>query len=776
MLQDLGLPLGELPEEWNLTHAEEIVSVHRAYFAAGCDAVYANTFGANAFKFGDRLEEIVAAGVRNAKRAAAEFSGKYVALDVGSLGKLLKPLGPLGFEEAVSIFKRTMAAGAEAGADFIAIETMNDIYEMKAAVVAAKETCNLPIFASCVFGADGKTMTGTTPEAMVALLEGLGVAALGLNCSLAPSEMLPIAERIIKCSSTPVLVKPNAGLPASVNGKTVYSVESAEFSDDMKKIALAGATCLGGCCGTTPRYMAELIQKTRGVPFRYPKKKELCVISSYTHAEYLGGVPLIIGERINPTGKKRLKQAICEGETGYILNEAITQAERGAHVLDVNVGVPGIDEAAVLTDVVAEIQGVTDLPLQIDTSDPIAMESALRRYNGKALVNSVNGKKESMDVVFPLVKKYGGTVIALTLDEGGIPESAAGRIAIAEKILKEAARYGLGKKDIVFDTLAMAVSADGTAAVTAIQSLQYIRHTMGVNTSLGVSNISFGLPNRDFINGTFFAMALGAGLSAAIINPNSHEMMKTYRSFVALSGKDANCLKYIEYASSVTAVQPAVSVTVGTGGADERQKDLKYYIVKGLKGDAARSADSLLESEKPLDVINGQIIPALDEVGKGFEEKTVFLPQLLMSAEAAAAAFEVIKSRFKGEGNAKKLKIVIATVKGDIHDIGKNIVKTLLENYGFPVRDLGRDVPPERVVEAAKEIGADVVGLSALMTTTVASMAETIRQLRAEYPRAKVVVGGAVMTAEYAENIGADKYCKDAMETVRYCEEQERAK
>lgn len=770
-LQERGLALGELPEEWNITHPNEVEDIHRAYLAAGSDIIYANTFGANPFKFGDRTEEVITAAVRVAKKAAKDFKDKFVALDIGSLGKLLKPLGGLDFEDAVTSFRRVVKAGAEAGADLVVIETMNDVYELKAAIVAAKEVCSLPIFATLVFGRDCKTMTGTSPEAAVALLEGLSVAALGLNCSLAPAEMKEVVERICAVSSTPVVVKPNAGLPEDRDGKTVYSLSSADFARDMGEILDLGVKVVGGCCGTSPEYIAALKKEAEKRPVPKITDKGLTVISSYTQARYFGDIPVLIGERINPTGKKRLKQALREHDIAYVLNEAVAETERGAHALDVNVGLPEIDEPAILEECVCEIQAVTDLPLQIDTSDPVAMERAMRRYNGKPLVNSVNGKKESMDAFFPLVKKYGGAVICLTLDEKGIPSTWQGRVRIAKKIIREAAKYGIDKNQLIFDTLAMAVSADSGAGVAALEALHYIRHTLGCNTSLGVSNISFGLPQRDFINSTFFAMALQYGLSAAIFNPNSQEMIKTYRSFMALSGKDKNCADYVEYASSVVVGETVTAAKkVEEGNAE---KTLKYFVIKGLKKEAANAADTLLENTAPLDVINSQIIPALDEVGKGFEAKTVFLPQLLMSAEAASAAFERVKARMDSSANAKKVKVVMATVKGDIHDIGKNIVCTLLGNYGFTVYDLGRDVPPEKIVAKAKETQAEIVGLSALMTTTVVSMKETIELLRKEYPQAKVCVGGAVLNPEYAEAIGADFYGKDAMETVRFAESVE---
>lgn len=769
MLQQAGLPLGTLPEEWNFTHPEVIEDIHRQYLEAGADVIYANTFGANSLKFGDRVEEVVAAGISCARRAAQGFKDRYVALDIGSLGRMLAPLGDLQFEEAVNIFKRTICAGVKAGADLIVLETMNDIYELKAAVIAAKEVCRLPIIATLVFGADGKTMTGTPPDAAVTLLESLRVDALGINCSLAPAQMEGTVRRMYEVSSIPVVAKPNAGLPQEVDGKTVYSLGAEDFARDMARLNGAGARVVGGCCGTTPQYIARLkgLLDVSAPPPVCNKKRT--AVSSYTHEVVFGGAPVLIGERINPTGKKKLKEALRSGNMSYILNEAVSQEEKGVHILDVNVGLPEIDETEVLAKCICEIQAVTDLPLQIDTSSPAAMEKAMRLYNGKPLVNSVNGKQEVMDAVFPLVKKYGGAVIALTLDESGIPQTAGGRVEIAKKIIKEAARYGIGKCDLIFDTLALAASADERAALNAIEALDVIEHKMGCRTSLGVSNISFGLPNRDFINSTFFAMACARGLSAAIINPNSHEMIKTYKSCLALFGYDRGCLGYIQYASSITStVEPTAPQA-----APSAEGGLKGAIIKGLKARAAECAAELLKTQAPLDVINGRIIPALDEVGQKFENKTMFLPQLLMSAEAASAAFDVIKGRFSGAANAKKLKVVVATVKGDIHDIGKNIVKTLLENYGFTVCDLGRDVRPQAVVDAVKRTGSGVCGLSALMTTTVASMAETIGLLRAECPEVKIVAGGAVMNAEYAAAIGADIYCKDAMATVRYCEEQE---
>lgn len=762
-LQAAGLPLGVLPEEWNITHPEQVIKVHTDYLKSGANIIYANTFGANELKFGDRTEEVVTVAIQNAKKAALPFDGA-VALDVGPTGRLLKPLGDLPFESAVNIFKRTIAAGVKAGADLIVVETMNDLYELKAAVLAAKECCDLPIFATAVFGHDGLTMTGATPEALVALCEGLGVDALGANCSLAPSELYGVMQRMINVSSTPIIIKPNAGLPEEYDGVTKYSLTSEQFATDMLNLAKLGVTVLGGCCGTTPQYILDLSQKLKQVDFKMPTQKRLTVASSYTHAINFDDKPVLIGERINPTGKKKLKEALRQNDIAYVLGEAVAQTEKGAHALDVNVGLPEICEEEVLPHCVEEIQAVTNLPLQIDTSSFVAMERAMRIYNGVPIVNSVNGKIESMQAVFPLVKKYGGCVICLTLDENGIPSTAEGRVAIAKKIIATASEYGIEKHRLIFDTLAMAVSADSSAALQAVKALREIRFGIGCHTSLGVSNVSFGLPQRECLNSAFFCMALTSGLSAAIYNPYSDEMTKIYKSFVALCGKDKNFEEYIAFASGNT-LQENKPTKV--------ERSLKYCVVKGLKEEAELAAEDLLKTLAPMEVINGEIIPALDEVGAGFEKKTVFLPQLLMSAEAASAAFDKVKEKLSSNQNAKKVKIVLATVKGDIHDIGKNIVATLLSNYGFTVYDLGKDVSPEVVVAKVKEVGAGLVGLSALMTTTVLSMRQTIELLREQCPSVPVCVGGAVLNEEYAAEIGADRYCKDAMQTVRYAEELE---
>ena len=773
LLQARGLRAGEMPERWNLSHAEEIVAIHKAYFDAGSNVVNTNTFGANCLKFGaDELDAIIGAAIANARRAARKSVGeqpKWVALDIGPTGRMLAPYGDLDFEDAVAVFAETVRLGVKHGADLIVIETMNDSYETRAALLAAKENSNLPVFVSCAFGEDGKLMTGANPLAMIAMLEGMGADAIGINCSLGPRKLMGVIADYIKYASIPVIFKPNAGLPTVKDGKTVYDLSPEDFATDMADAVALGARVLGGCCGTTPEYIASLVQKTKDAVPQPITQKNITCVSSYTHAVIFDKEPILIGERINPTGKKRFKEALKAGDMDYILREGLAQAEAGVHILDVNVGLPEIDEKTMLTSAVCRLQEVTDLPLQIDTSDPVAMESALRRYNGKAMINSVNGKMESMKNVFPLVKKYGGLVVALTLDESGIPTRAEDRVAIAERILAVAREYGIDKKDIIFDPLALTISADAVAARETLKAVSIIKNELGCHTSLGVSNVSFGLPNRDIINSTFFALALGKGLSAAIMNPYSAEMMKAYHAFCALDGQDENCAMYIDFASklpqSTTVLPSEQTVSAPTTEGSELQK----AVTRGLRDRAATLTREQLQTRAPLDIVQADIIPALDVVGDGFEKKTVYLPQLLMAAEAAKAAFEEIKSQLPA-GADNGVSVVLATVKGDIHDIGKNIVKLLLENYGFAVTDLGRDVSPEDVVSEVVRQHAPIVGLSALMTTTVPAMEETIRQLRKSAPWCKIVVGGAVLTEEYAATIGADKYAKDAMETVRYAE------
>ncbi|MBQ7199767.1 MAG: homocysteine S-methyltransferase family protein [Eubacterium sp.] len=864
LLQEAGLMPGELPERWNIERPDEIVKIHKAYYEAGSNVVLTNTFGANPLKFSDEeLTAIVEAAVANAKKAreladaeegksdndrSGDGSGmdggrtpRFIALDIGPCGRLLKPYGDLDFEDAVEVYAKIVRAGAHLGVDLIFIETMNDSYDTKAALLAAKENSDLPVFVSNAYGSDGKLMTGASPAAMVAMLEGMHADAIGANCSLGPDQLKGVIDEYLAYASVPVLLKPNAGLPKSVDGKTVYDVYPDEFAESIRHLVEKGVRITGGCCGTTPDYIKAVREATKDVSPVPVTDKNRSLISSYTKVVEFGRSPILIGERINPTGKKRFKQALRENDIDYILGEGLHQQDAGAHVLDVNVGLPEIDEPAMLLDVVQELQAVSDLPLQLDTTDPVAMEAGLRAYNGKAMVNSVNGKEEVMDQVFPLVAKYGGFVVCLTLDEGGIPDDAERRVEIAEKIIKRAADYGIAKKDLIFDPLAMAISADTKAALATITAVDEIRHRLGVNTSLGVSNVSFGLPERPVVTAAFFASTLERGLSAAIMNPYSVEMMDVYHAFRALHDMDENCMDYIEYvqdekrrpkqvaagtagvgggsagggngssaasgqsgsdagagSESTSAIgqtgsdgtMGSTSDVSGSAGADSKPlSELQNAIKRGLKDKAGSLTRSLLEHTAPLDIVQGDVIPALDVVGQDFEAKRVFLPQLLMAAEAAKAAFEEIKSAMAkadeeksgddqpgsgAENSSSKtnsnLTIVIATVHGDIHDIGKNIVKLLLENYGFNVIDLGKDVPEQDVVDKAVEVHADMVGLSALMTTTVPAMESTIKLLREQAPWVKACVGGAVLTQEYADSIGADRYCKDAMDTVRYAE------
>ncbi|WP_304431865.1 homocysteine S-methyltransferase family protein [Acutalibacter muris] len=764
ILQEKGLAAGEAPELWNLLHPKDVLSVHISYLEAGVDIISANTFGANPFKCqenGVELEEVITAGVRLAHQAVEQAGHGVVALDIGPSGKLLFPMGNLAFEEAVNAFAQMASAGADAGADCVLIETMNDLYEVKAALLGVKEATSLPVFVTTTFDESGKLLTGGDIKAVAAVLEGLGADAIGMNCGLGPKQMLALIKELRSLTSLPLVVNPNAGLPRERNGHTFFDVGPEEFSSCMKEIVLAGAWVIGGCCGTTPEHLRQTVKLCKGLSCQPLPEVSSTIVTSGCKAVEFGREPIIIGERINPTGKSRFKQALRDNDLPYILGEGIAQQEAGAHLLDVNVGLPEIDEQAMMCKVVTELQSLSPLPLQIDTSDPETMASAMRIYNGKPLVNSVTAKQSSMRAIFPLVKKYGGVVIGLTITENGIPETAQGRVEAARLIVETAKEYGIDKRDIIIDPLTMAVSAGQDAALVTLDALSRIRRELGVYTSLGVSNVSFGLPQRENVTSAFFLMALQAGLNAAIMNPLSHSMMRAYRSFCALSGYDEGCRAYIDaYAKT----EPVTTAT-----ASSQELPLREAIEKGLKDKAGYAAEKLIKTMTGLEIINREIVPALDTVGQQFEAKTLFLPQLLMSADAAKAAFEVIKFHMDGQASEQsKLTIVIATVKGDVHDIGKNIVKVLLENYGFHVIDLGKDVMPEMVVDAVKRENAGLVGLSALMTTTVANMKETIDLLHRETPTVKIMVGGAVLTQEYADMIGADFYGADAMASVRY--------
>lgn len=781
LLQAEGLAPGELPETWNIEHPEKVEAIHRRYYEAGSDVVLANTFGANVCKFHDdryTVEEVIRAGIANAKRAGEQIGKEtYVALDMGPTGKLLKPMGDLDFDDAYEAFAEAVRYGEKYGADLIHIETMSDTYEVKAAILAAKENSSLPVFVTMIFDERGKLLTGGDVPSVVAMLEGLRVDALGLNCGLGPKQMLPILNDLRRYTSLPIIVKPNAGLPKQKNGETYYDVEPDEFARIMQEVVKEGACVIGGCCGTTPEHIKKLVEECKDLPLREIEKKHDTIVSSYGQAVILDDMPRIIGERINPTGKKKFKEALKNEDMDYILKEAITQQDKGAHILDVNVGLPDIDEVAMMEKVVKELQSVTSLPLQIDTVDGKAMERAMRIYNGKPMINSVNGKQVSMDEVFPLIRKYGGVVVGLTIDEEGIPKDAEGRVRVAGKIINEAAKYGIDKKDIVIDVLTMTISSEKDGAKVTLEALKRVREELGVRTVLGVSNISFGLPRRPIVNSYFYAMAMQNGLTAGIINPSSEDMMKAYRSYNALMGFDENCTNYIStYAGTTETVTVQASQAAAAAGNAPKaagvEMTLKYAIERGLKEEAHHITRDLIGTREPLDIIQEELIPALNVVGEGFEKGTVFLPQLLMSADAAKIAFAVIKDVLasSGQEEEKKEKIILATVKGDIHDIGKNIVKVLLENYGFDVIDLGKDVPPEAIVEKAVEENVTLVGLSALMTTTVVSMEETIKLLREKKPDCKVMVGGAVLNQDYADMIGADFYGKDAMQSVHYAQ------
>lgn len=773
MLQARGLEAGAAPEDWNVTRPDQVLAIHREYLDAGAEIICTNTFGANPLKYHGkrRLSEVISAGVALARKAV---DGKgLVALDIGPSGRLLQPSGDLGFERAYDAFASSVKTGAEAGADIVIIETMGDTMELKAAVLAAKENCRLPVFASVALGENGKLLTGGDVECVATLLDSLGVDAMGFNCGLGPDRLLEHVQRLAELTDMPIIAKANAGMPEIVDGKTVFTVTPEVFAAHAVRLASAGAAIIGGCCGTTPAHIAAVKQALTGA-VTIPRKitPRTVVSGGCGTVELVSGGGLIIGERINPTGKKRLQEAYRNGDTAHVLREAVGQTEAGAVILDVNCGVPGIDEAATLDATVSAVQAVVTVPLQIDTADPNALERALRHVNGKALVNSVNGKRESMDAVFPLVKKYGGTVVALCLDENGIPATADGRIAIARRILAEGEKYGLSAHDFVFDALTLAVSADAQAAQVTLETVKRLTGELKVNTVLGVSNVSFGLPDRGALNNAMYALAKRAGLSAAIANPSVIADQADSDACDVLLGRDPGCAKWIATHKRDT---PSVTPPDAANASGDGCAALRLAVKRGLKHDARAEAENLVRNgTDAMSVIQQGIVPALEDVGGGFEAGKVYLPQLLMAADAAGAAFEPVKSAMSaGRGNARadgRRPVVIATVKGDIHDIGKNIVRALLENYGFDVIDLGRDVPPETIVDAATRSGAMMVGLSALMTTTVSAMAETVSLLKSSGLDCRTCVGGAVVTREYAEAIGADFYAKDAMRTVRFAE------
>ncbi len=767
MLQSAGLEAGGLPEVYNIEHPDIVLDIHKKYVEAGADVVTSNTFQANALKLkgcGYSPGELISAGVRLAKESGAE----YTALDIGPLGSLLEPMGTLSFDEAYELFKEQLIAGEKAGADLVLFETMSDLLEVKAAVLAARENTKLPVFVTMTFQEDGRTFVGCDPVSAAVTLSGLRVDALGVNCSLGPKQLMPVIDELIKYSRVPVMVQPNAGLPSIRNGETTYDITPDEFAEFMTEIAKKGAAVLGGCCGTTPEFIKKTRAAARNIPFIRPKPEPVTAVCSGTETVIFDRGVTIIGERINPTGKKKLKERLRAKDFGYLVGEALSQKEAGADVLDVNCGLPEIDEAAALTRAAREIQAAVNLPLQLDSSDSAAIESAVRAYNGKPIINSVNGKVESMEAIFPIAAKYGAVVVGLCLDENGIPETAEGRLKIAERIISRAADFGIPKEDILIDCLVLTASAQQELVIETIKAIRMVKE-LGVKTVLGVSNVSFGLPARPVLNSVFLAAGFGAGLDSAIVNPMSPEIMRTFRAFKVLNDQDRDAADYIANYAGYTSENPSGAAAGapqgGSGGGD-----LKSVIIDGRRELARELTIGLLKEKDPITIINEYFIPALDVVGGRYEKGEVFLPQLIQSAEAVKSGFNVLKENSSSEG-AGKGKIILATVRGDIHDIGKNIVKMLLENYGYEVLDLGKDVPAEEIVGAALENDIKLVGLSALMTTTVKSMKDTITALKAAGSGAKVVVGGAVLNEEYAEFVGADYYGKDAGMTVKIANE-----
>lgn len=787
MLQSAGMSPEETTTEFGLAHPEILTQIHKKYIEAGADIVYASTFGTNRFKkkeIGEcTLQEAVRIQVKAAVKAkeimAAQGREVAVAIDLGPLGELLEPMGTLSFEDAYDAFREVIQAGCDL-ADLIVIETMTDLYEVKAAVLAAKETCDLPVIVTMTFEENGRTFTGVSLEAMVLTLEGLGVDAMGINCSLGPVEIFPMAEKLRSLTDLPLVIKPNAGLPDPATG--AYDITCDQFVEKMEDFLKLGVELIGGCCGTTPEYiegLAKIAAKFGGTedpakPSEEKKTLQVCSGNTVVTVDHV----TVIGERINPTGKKRLKQALLDEDFDYILSQAIEQIDAGAEILDVNVGVPSLDDVKMLPLVIKKLQSITGLPLQIDSGNPEAIEAALRVYNGKAIVNSVNGEEKVMENILPLVKKYGAAVVGLTLDENGIPNKAEDRFAIAKRILERALEYGIPRENVIIDCLTLTASAQQKEVVETLKAVRMVKEQLGLKTALGVSNISFGLPLRPIINRTFLTMAMECGLDLPIINPNSEDMMASIFAFHVLHNIDENATAFIERYGDAALETSKISqkkdtAVTGSSANGDGSHDIFYCIEKGMKADTVVAVEKLLQDHTEMELVNDFLIPALDKVGQGFEKGTIFLPQMLQAATAAQAGFDIVKTKL-AESDKETVslgQVVIATVKGDIHDIGKNIVKVIMENYGFQMIDLGRDVPPETIVETVKEKNIKLVGLSALMTTTLKSMEETIVAVKEAAPDCKVMVGGAVLTADYAEKIGADYYCKDAMKSVEAAQE-----
>ena len=758
MLQAHGIQTEHVPELLNITNPEAVMKIHRMYAESGSDIVYANTFGANRFKLentGYSVEDVISAGINNAKKAVAGKS--LVALDMGSLGQMLEPSGTLSFEEAYDIYKEIVLAGHDA--DIIVIETMTDLYEVKSALLAVKENSDKPVLVTMTFEENMRTFTGVSPECMVAVLEGLGADAIGVNCSLGADELFPVLDKICSLTSLPVIAKANAGLPDPVTN--LFNLSPEDFAESNLKLAGAGVKIFGGCCGTTPEHIRQMIEKLENVKNIKRPIKRISLACSGVNCITIDQ-PRVIGERINPTGKKRFKEALINHDIDYILSQAVEQVHAGAEILDVNVGLPDINEKEMMITAVKAIQSVCDTPLQLDSTIPEVLDAGLRVYNGKPIINSVNGEDESLESILPLVKKYGASVVGLTLDKKGIPKTAEGRFAIAEKILNRALSYGIPKEDVFIDCLTLTASAEQDGVIETLNALNRVKNELGLRTVLGVSNISFGLPNRELITRTFLTMALHSGLDLPIINPNIDSIIGAVRAYRLLSGTDRNSAEFISVYANNT---PAPKIPANQ---EKNAPDLIYSVENGLKNEALKAVHELCENTNPMDIINNYLIPALDSAGEKFEKGKIFLPQLILTAGSAQACFEVLKEKLSANniGSVSKGKVVLATVKGDIHDIGKNIVKVLLDSYGFDVIDLGKDVPPQLIVDTAIQHKVKLVGLSALMTTTLSAMEETIRLLNRDYPECKTVVGGAVLTASYAKQINADFYAKDAKQTV----------
>ncbi|MDD4564022.1 MAG: homocysteine S-methyltransferase family protein [Eubacteriales bacterium] len=794
MLQQYGLKAGEIPELLNFTHSEIIEAIHRDYYQAGSDLVSTNTFGCNRLKLentGYTVDQVVAQAVKLARSASEKAKGaepqtssqkslspdRFVALDIGPIGKLMEPVGEMLFNEAYDIYKELILAGKKAGADLVLFETFTDIYELKAAVLAAKENCDLPVFCSVTFQEDGRMLMGTDALTAINIIQDLGIDAFGVNCSLGPKQMIGIVREFLDYSRLPVLVQPNAGLPVIIDGETVFQVNIAEYVEAMQEMLREGIAAAGGCCGTNPDYIAALTESILAKDYpailppdseRTGRVKSLTAASSATKTVIMDDRIRVVGERINPTGKKLLREALKSKDFSYLENEAIEQVKAGAEILDINVGLPDIDEHEMMLTVIRKVSSVVNAPLQIDSANPEVIEAAVRHYNGKPIINSVNGKKESMETVFPIVKKYGTCVVALTLDEKGLPENTEERLAIAERIIKTAETYGIGREKIIVDCLTLTVSAQQDAGRDTLEAIRLVKKEFGVKTTLGASNVSFGLPERKLLNRTFLAMALEAGLDAPITDPLVDEYMDTIHAFEALSGKDKESHDYIRYyggqADQSGIKDPKREKAQGVAA----ELTLEKIILEGFEDRAADATEKLLHEMKPLEIVEEVIIPALEVVGKEYEIGNSFLPQLIKSADTVKAAFNVLKEEMKSTGGMVSYgKVILATVQGDIHDIGKNIVKVMLENYGYEIVDLGKDVPIETVVETARDQNIKMVGLSALMTTTVVNMEKTIQALNDAGLDCVTMVGGAVLTEGYAKRIGADFYCKDAMESVR---------